>query len=484
MTITNRRKKQFLTPILFGLLAVSLCNSCVDRFDEIEKYQRPERLQGKIYTVISNQENMSVFSQFMVDVGYDKVVDKTGTYAVFAPTDDAMKNYLSNRYGTSNPADVDSSIKADIVKYHILPMPWSKTQLQSLSSRGWINLTDVSNNKPTAFKRKTLFREPNRTYNIQRFLSGGDPFDIILPDDQSSSTTRTVFSATPKYVPLFFDGFMSAKGLNASDYSFYFDRSYEPGEVFYANAKIIGDELFAENGFVYSIDQVVEPLKNAEQLLNKNSYTNFLQLIHNNPVFQFNQQATFAQEGANEGAEVEDLYNLSYSASFPMNIHDELVGSTSSTVERHNGILAPTNEAMEKIFTDYLQGWGSNWSAVPKNIQRLFVNTHMATEAVYEKDLNSGFYNAVGDIITKNDFEIEEVEYGSNSTFIGLKKAIVPRYFSSVSAPLLLDPTYNSFFGAYNSVNLLSAMKDPSTNFSLFIIDTQSVSQDFSLFVT
>jgi uncharacterized surface protein with fasciclin (FAS1) repeats len=484
MTIINRKKKQVLTPLLIGLLAVSFCTSCVDRFDDIEKYQRPERLEGKIYTLISNQEDMTIFAQFMVDVGYDKVIDKTGTYAVFVPTDEVMKTYLTNKYGTSDPSAIDSTVKSDIVKYHIFQMPWSKDQLQSLSSRGWINLNDISNNKPTAFKRRTLLREPNRTYNIQRYLSGDNPFDIILPDNVPSSTTRTVFTSSQKYAPLFFDGFMNAKGLSSADYDFYFKRPYESGEVFFANAKMVGNDLFAENGFVYSIDQVVEPLKNAEQLLEDGPYAKFLQLIHNYPVFQFNQNATLAQEGASSGAEVTDLYDLSYLNSFPMNIHDELVGNTTSSIERHNGLLAPTDEALDKLFDEYLKGWGNTWNSVPKNIQSLLVNTHMAREAVYQKDLNSGFYNAVGDIIYSDDFEIENVKYGSNSTFIGLKKAIVPKFFSSVSAPLLLDPAFNSFFGAYVSVNLLSAMKDPATNFSLFIIDGVSLAKDSSMFVT
>jgi hypothetical protein len=84
-----------------------------------------------------------------------------------------------------------------------------------------------------------LLRESNTTYNIQRFLSGSNPFDIILPDNVTSSVTRTVVTSSPKYVPLFFDGFMSAKNLTSGDYSFYFDRPYESGQIYYANAKII-----------------------------------------------------------------------------------------------------------------------------------------------------------------------------------------------------------------------------------------------------
>lgn len=484
MTIIIRKKKQFLTLAMLGLLAVSFCTSCVDRFEQIEKYQRPEWLAGKIYTQISSQENMTIFSQFMFDTGYDKIVNKTGTYAAFVPTDDAMKIYLMEKYGTSNPGEIDLSVKADIVKYHILPMPWSTDQLQTLSARGWISMTDVSNNKPTAFKRKTLLREPNKTYNIQRFLSGSRPFDIILPDNVASSTQRTVFTSSPKYVPLFFDGFMNAKGLRSADYSFYFNRPYESGEIYFANSKMVGDEIFAENGFVYTIDQVAEPLKNAEQLLADGPYATFLQLIHNNSEFQFNQQATLAQEGADQGAVVEDLYNLSYTSVFPMNIHDEVVSSINNTVELHNGLLAPTDAGMDQFFKDYLQAWGGNWNSVPRDIQRIIVKAHMAFEPVYEKDLNDGFYNANGDIVDNTDITLENVRYGSNCTFIGLKKPIVPKFFSSVSAPLFLDPTYSFFFGAYNSVNLLYAMKDPVTDFSLFLIDNQSLSADSSLFVS
>jgi len=484
MTITNRKKKQLLTPVLLALFSVSFCISCVDRFDEIEKYQRPDRLQGKIFTLISSQKNMTIFSQFMVDIGYDELLDKTGTYAAFVPSDSVMKIYLMEKYGTIDPSQIDSTVKNEIVRYHILPMPWSKDQLQHLSARGWINLSDISNNKPTAFKRRTLLREPNKTYKIQRFLSGNVPFDIIVSDNEASSTTRTVFSSSQKFVPLFFDGFMNAKGLNSDDYNFYFDRPYESGQVFFGNSKIIGDEIFAENGFVYLIDKVVEPLKNAEQLLEEGPYAKFLQLIHNKPIFQFNQKATLAQQGASEGAVVGDLYNLTYTSSFPINIHDELVVNSTYSVERHNGILAPTDDAMDKFFNDYLKAWGGSWNSVPKNIQSLFVNSHIATEAVYLKDINSGFYNVVGDIITKNDIEIEKASYGSNSTFIGLKKAIVPKYFSSVSAPLFLNPSYNSLFGAYYSVNLLSSLKNQTSNFSFFIIDNTSLTQDSSLFVT
>ena len=484
MKIIHQSKKQFLIHAILGFLAISFCSSCMDdRFEQIEKYQRPEWLEGKIYTQISGQENMTIFSQFMKETGFAELLDKTGTYAVFVPSDSVMRIFLMDRYGTQNASELDVSIMADIVRYHVVPMPWSKSQLQLLNARGWINMTDISNNEPNAFKRRTLFREPNKTYNIRRFLSGSNPYDIILPDHVPSSTTRTVFTRSQKYVPLFFDGFMNAENLTSSDYSFYFNRLYESGQIYYANAKIIGDEIFAENGFVFTIDKVTEPLKNAEQLLKDGPYTQFLQLIHNNSVFQFNQQATQAQEGADQGAEVTQLYNLSYPA-IAFNIHDELVGGEhNNTMERHPGLLAPTDEAMDTFFNTYLKVWGSSWNSVPGNIQRIIVNAHMTENSIFKKDINAGFYNAINDKIKEDDITVRNAIFGSNCTFIGLDEVIVPKFFSSVSAPLFLNPNYSAFFGAYSEVNLLSALKDQTTDYSLFLIDDSSLSIDSSLFV-
>ncbi len=485
MTIINRKKKQFLTHAILVLLAVSFCTSCVDRFDQLDKYQRPEWLAGKLYTQISGQENMSIFSQFMMDTGFDKIVDKTGTYAAFVPTDSVMKIYLMDKYGTANPSEILLSVKADIVKYHIVPMPWTKEQLQSLSPSGWISMNDISNNKPTAFKHKTLFREPNKTYAINR-VGGDDPYDIIVPG--TSGIKRTVYNSSPKYVPFFYDGFMQAQGLSSADYSFYFNRPYESGEIYFANAKIVAEEIFAENGFIYTIDRVVEPLRNAEQILNDGPYATFLKLIHTFPEFTENKPATQAQEGADEGAELETLFDLSYPEltinGIEMNIQDEVVYSTKYTVEFHYGLLAPTDEAMVNFFNDYLKTWGS-WDKVPKYIKQSIVLAHMSSQPIYKKDISAGFYNGINDIVNDEDITvIENASFGSNSTVIGLKNAVVPKFFSSVSAPLFLDANYTTSLNAYHAVGLTFALKDPTTDFSVFLINDATLANDSSLYVT
>ena len=50
-----------------------------------------------------------------------------------------------------------------IVKYHVVQNPWSTDQLKSLDVYGWIDSTDINNDKPRGFKRETLLKDNNIT---------------------------------------------------------------------------------------------------------------------------------------------------------------------------------------------------------------------------------------------------------------------------------------------------------------------------------
>lgn len=493
MTIINQKKKQLSALALASLFAVLFCTSCIDKFEKMDKYQKPDRLNGKIFTQISMQENMTIFTQFMKDTGMDVVLDKTGTYSAFVPTDSVLRTYLKEEHNT-DPANAPLELKESIVKYHILQMPWSYDQLQSLSRKGWISMSDPSNNEPTAFKRKTLLTEGNITYKVQRYANASPPYDVIVPN--GGNEEFIVYNETPKYAPLFFDGFMAALDLNSDDYEFYFDRPREATGFYFAGAKMlpldedvpVGEEeyeIFAENGFIYTVDRVVEPLRNAEQILEQDNYSKFLQLVHNSPQFTKNKEATQAQDGAAEGKDVDDLYDLDYSANFPLDIHSEIVANSTYTVELHGGFMAPTDDAMDKFYQKYFSSYpGSDWNSLPFSIQRIFVKAHMAFEPIYQKDIIKGFYNANGDIVSLDESTIKTKEYGSNCTFIGLNEAVVPEFFATVSKPLFLDREYSSFFGAYYETGLIYSLKDPTKEFSLFLVDNAQLASDSSLFVS
>lgn len=476
--INFKKRVCLLTVLMFVLMT-----SCIDRYENMSKYQRPDVLDGKLFDLISNQDSikMELFAQLLMDTKFDSLINKTGTYAVFAPNDSAMRVYLQKKYGSTNLDDMPLEAKDSLVRFHILQMPWNKDQLQSLSSKGWINPDDLSNNEPTAFKRKTLFKPNNKLYQVKRNYVDGEIVEVILRD--KAGDDRIVYNDVNKYVPLFFDDFLSVANLSPEDYTFYFDRPYESNNVYFANAKILGDEQFAENGFLYEVDQVVDVLPNAEEILLSGKYSRFLDLIYNYSEFDENEAATNNQDGADEGLEVDKLYNLSYD--LPINIHDEKVGTVKQTVENNIGLLVPTDEAMDAFFETYFKGRGvyDSWERIPASLRDIIVSTHIGQKAIYKKDLEDGFFNDEGDVVTYDIAKINETIYGSNCSFVGVNEVLVPLSFSKVSAPLLLDPMYSYFFAAISNQKLLSVLKKEPAQYSLFMKSNESFVRDSSMVV-
>ncbi|MDX2430959.1 MAG: fasciclin domain-containing protein, partial [Bacteroides sp.] len=72
--------------LLIGFIVLWGCRDIY----ELEKYQRPDWLAGKIYTQISTQPELSNFTTCLQLTGYDSILDITGYYTVFAPTNEAF----------------------------------------------------------------------------------------------------------------------------------------------------------------------------------------------------------------------------------------------------------------------------------------------------------------------------------------------------------------------------------------------------------
>ena len=277
--------------------------SCETAIDKNPKYQRPVWLEGKVFTVAQSVSDISVFVESVKRVGLDKILDKSGLYTLMAPTDDAFSEYLTT-HGYQSIDDIDTAELKRLVEIHIVLNPWSKDQMRELNTSGWI---DSNDDDPVynGYKRETFLRPENKTYKV---LERAGNLPIISP---YGNATRIVYSAYNKYVPLFYSEYMNFGNVSSSDYEFYYDRPFEFADIFFGGAKILStgedlnddgiiDESYAaENGYVYLIDRVIEPLKTAEELLYESggsqNYSSFGNLIHQYALFNYNKQATLAQ---------------------------------------------------------------------------------------------------------------------------------------------------------------------------------------------
>ncbi len=423
-------------------------------------YKRPTWLAGKLYSQIQSRPELSTFAECIRLVGYDSILTNQVVILFLHRIMMPCRSYLENHPEYSSVSDIPLDELARIVKFHIVQNPWSAEQLQQLDVYGWIDSTDLENDEPKGFKRETLLRDENRNYGVDKSLDVvrlGQPRKLIIVDTLESNWYRRQATDLRKYVPIFYKAYLDIYDLDANDYTFYFGRPFEAAQIYFVNAKITKADIFGENGFVHIVDRVVEPLKNAFQILsetvNGNSYSDFLNLINTFPEFSYSEEKTKDQAGYDLGVQVDSLFDISY----PLLTFDILNERTKApsgttglpanvTIRYQHGLVAPTNEALADFVAEYIAGptkWGSLEKA-PVHVRRMIVNTHMASGAIYPSLFNAGYYNGEFDVITINPSTIVQKQFGSNCSFIGVNKVIVPRAFSGITGPVYLQKGYST----------------------------------------
>ncbi len=449
---------------LLIVILISFCAGCEDYFVH-EKYQRPDWLPGKLYTAVATQPDLTSFAECLRLTGLDKILDVSGCWTVFAPTNEAIEMYLSeNHYARISDIPLEQLEK--ITEFHIIQNPWSLEQLQTLGITGWRAEENVNKNS-FAFKRETMFKNPVEKYWIKK----NNKSDRIISDSTISDGYKRVFVESRKYVPIFYDAYIDINGLTSKDFSFYFDRDYERGNVYYAGAKIVKHDIFAENGFVHIIDRVVNPMLNAKEMLEKErpgeAYDLFLDMVNwYYPDFAANMPATFNQPEVRLGGLVDTLWDLNYT-NLPFSIQDELTGykeaHVNETLVRHNGLFVPTNDAFREFIDGSLtiKSGYPHWhdtESLPKDVLQFIVNQNFKSSPIYPSTPSYQEIFGTSARYHQKEEAIIRREFCSNCTFIGLDTYIPDRVFTSVTGPVFLRPAFSLFrqamiySGAYDQI--------------------------------
>jgi uncharacterized surface protein with fasciclin (FAS1) repeats len=483
--------RKILPLSIFVFLVVTIF-SC----EKDDIYKRPKWLAGKLYSQIEANDSLTTFAEAIRLTGYDSIINKSGSYTVFAPSDDAWDLFFEEHPQYNSLQDIPLATLTEIVKFHIVQNPWSFEQLQQLDVKGWIDTLAADNNEPKGFKRETLLKEKNTSYGVAKskdFVRVGEERKLIIVDSTLTGWKRKQTTDSRKYAPLFYNEFMDIYNLTADDYAFYFNRPFESSHVYFVNAEIIKKDIFAENGFIHIVDRVVEPLRNAYQIMKEsteNNYSGFVDLINTFPVFRFNEEAYKDQPGYDLGQTVDSLFDISY-PELTFGIVNEKTSApkgttglpSNVTIRYQHGLVAPTNEALDEFVNEYIAGptkWGTLDKA-PVHVRSMIVNSHMANYAIYPSQFTRGYYNGESDLITIDPSTIIEKKFGSNCSFIGVNKVIVPRAFSSVTGPVYLLKGYSRAMYAIEQAGLLSALKRENKDYMFYVEKDANISLDSSL---
>ncbi len=473
------------TFLFFLTILLSLLTGC-EVWPEHEKYNRPDWLPGKLYTSVSVQENLSLFTECLQLTGLDKILDVSGSWSVFAPTDEAMKQFLvENQYASISDIPPEELVR--IVEFHIIQNPWTLDQLQNLGVNGWKTGND-NNSNPFAYKRETMLRNPAEKYWIKRDRKK----EMIVMDSTISDGYKRVFIQSRKYVPIFFDEYLKTNELTSEDYRFYFNRIYEPGNVYFAGAKIIEADVFAENGFIHIIDKVVNPMLSAKELLEKEvpgeSYKLFMEMVYwHYPDFEPNITATFNQPEVRFGGLVDTLWDLNYTK-LAFDLHSERIYSLNQTIIRHNGLFAPTDDAFRKFIDGTLTAKSGfpHWTdqkSLPPDIVEIIIAQNFKTSPIFPSKNQYQEIFKKGNRYHQEEEGIIRKEFGSNCTFIGLNSYIPDRVFTSVTGPVFCRPSYSIFRRAMLYSGAIDVIANHNGPLYFFPIPDYALMSDSSLLI-
>ncbi|HUX56472.1 MAG TPA: fasciclin domain-containing protein [Bacteroidales bacterium] len=80
-----------VTAIIF-IISITTFFSCRK---EIDKYQRPDWLKGKLYSQIESTPDLDSFTVCLKISGFDSIINTSGSFTVFAPGNEAFIEYFS-----------------------------------------------------------------------------------------------------------------------------------------------------------------------------------------------------------------------------------------------------------------------------------------------------------------------------------------------------------------------------------------------------
>lgn len=494
MTLTTQK-------ILILLLAISTFGAC----DPYQIYEKPDYLTGKLYTELGTLDNVEIFKYCIEKVGLDSVIDVSGYYTLMAPTDSAFEIYLAAN-GYASVDDIALHKLEQLVRYHILQGGFTPEQLISLSSTGWIDSSN-SGAKTNTYKRETILQPDNKLYNIRKASNSDQDDQLVLSGSLYSDAEYQIFSAIRKYVPIHFQSYFDIGDFNAEDFDFYFDRSFESNYLYYADAKILGSNRDgvdnpAENGFIYTLDRVVEPLLNVEDVIiskpNGNSYDKILSSIYTKSKVVINEEATKDQVGYEDGLAT-NLYDVSYEYNDGLKFDIASEGTRESYIGKpyerpyiastHNGLYLINDVDYDAMLGSFVgkPNYYSRISDLEPYVYDEILNAYMSRELISHSKLKTGYYSENYDYIKEDESNVEFAYYGSNATVIALKTPFVPDVFTSVVAALYLQPRYSLMRRAVVSKGFQQMLKNPQQSYTFFplynsVIDNSSTT-DSSLMV-
>jgi len=417
----------FLTELAFvaGLSMFILLPSCADPFDY---YNPPGDSPDPIYTQIKKIPEFSIFAQGIELVPeLVDIIDASGLYSAFIPTDSAFQVYFSKK-GISSIDQLPADELSMLINYHLL------YDLR-FNYDFWYE---------QAFKPKDTYKPENTSY-----LTRCTPPIYTVKDKLGRDLlVRTDSKYINVYVKELLARTAPVGGNYLNDYKIVYGKDAD--EININASTIVSDstliDLNAENGALHGIVEVVEPPDRIDEIIVKSEQSQLFR--------QMMDKLTVTYPSGQVTAEGDSLYDIFFGA--PQYTLVPL--ATEATMLT---VFIPPDEVLAPLLGIIEDGFGGSFDSIPNaTLSVLFMN-HITEGKLWDKDIQQGVKTiASPDKTTEVHSKVTSSLLASNGMVYFLDDVLMPDQLSSVTGPILLNNDFYLFSKALERAGTLNSLSN------------------------
>lgn len=450
------KKVLFLKKLLWLLCLPLLFTSCEDKMDE--HYEIPDWVADNAWNVLGSGEhgNFSIFMQGAERAGFKQMLEGKAILTVMAPDDNAFRAYLSEKgYASINDMPLDEVKK--VIGYHLLYYSYNKEKLVNFRPAGDVETEEEQNNFAGMY-----YKHRTRSSDAPTMEANAEGSSVMVYHLE-------------RFLPVFSYRFFQTKGIDArSNYNAFFPNSTWTGDDGFnvANASVKEYGIIANNGYIYNIDRVLEPLETIyTELKRQDDYSIFLNLYDSFGQYVYDETLSDSYAAAYG---VDSLYRYQHGdlPSIALECSSSSVTDFTANTAMAYSIFAPTNTAIGNFFDRY---WKAGGYSSLQEVDPLVLNSFLCSfiydgSLVFPEEVGTGELESLfGSPLNINPAMLNKKIMCVNGALYGMDEIQEPSAFASVVGPLFQKRDARSFLYAMDGSGLMSSYTSDLVNYIMLV---------------
>ena len=462
------RKRIFFFSLTGICLLLTVLTSCQEELANRPHYAPPDWLKGSAYEVLQDEGNYTMFLRGVDLAGYAPIVKGKSILTVMAPNDSAFTAYLQK----AGYADIDQMHAENpeqlskLIGFHLLYYAFN-----------WDNLVNFRPIEGDEASAEALLVNAGCYYKFR--TKSADP--ISMEWDGKDSVRVYHFE---RFIPVFNTQLFATRGIDPKyNYEYFFPNtewtgSRHTGKIDgfnVSNASVIDDDhVITDNGYLYHISQVLDPLETIyTELKNNADYSIFFELFNSYGEYQEEPELT------TDFGNGQTLYLHTHPGL--VNIACEWPVTDYTAMDRLSSVgynlFAPSNDAVQNFFTTYwTPGCGySNLNELDPLILQYFISQTFGSDDVvaFPEEIKKGLIKTVyGTPVNIDPDQVTWRQMCCNGALYGMDRMTPPAIFSSVIGSAFRDKRFLPYLYALDGSDLVLALASQNTEFVALIPDT------------